>query len=132
MPEGHRFKFLTDNADTSELHDWIKTQSAEIRPSELDLPGTDTNLRWGLASACKTQLNNIATFAANLSHSADPESYDRQGEMLEAVFSASLVLRDPDIFGTAVIWNPRMLSLEKWKEVGSSIEAANFMSYRIS
>ncbi len=143
MPEGHRFKFLTDNADPQALHDWIKIQLADLQPSQVtlagsdtdtrsDLAGTDPNVHWGLALACKTQLNNIAIWFASDPNRVDPDQSKRQSQMLEAVVCASLRLRNPDLFERAVTWYPRMLSLTNWEEVGSMMDLADFLSYRPS
>lgn len=132
MPEGYRFKFLTDNADSQELSEWIKTQSVDIQPSKLDVAGTDKTTHWGLALACKAQLNNITTWLSSGLCCRDPESRRRQSSMLEDVVCASLRLRDPDLFKNAITSNPRMLSLTKWEEIGSTIELDQFSSYRYS
>lgn len=132
MPEGYRFKFLTENANSQALHEWIKQQSTDIQPSRLDLTGTDTNVRWGLTLACKTQLKNIDTWIDSGSDRGNPEAWVRRSNQLEAIVRASLRLRDPDLFEKAINLNPRMLPLTKWIEVGHTIELANFPSYRNS
>ena len=132
MPEEYRFRFLTENADPQALHEWIQTQSADLQPSGTDLTGTDTNVGWGLALACKIQLNNISTYVASRSSSRDPEEWDGQSNLLQAVVCTSLRLRDPDLFEKAVTLNPRMLPVTKWEEVGSTMELADFLSYRNS
>ena len=136
MPEGHRFKFLTNNADPETLHDWIKTQSAEIQPSETDLTRADSNEHWGLALACKTQLKNIDTWLDTnpewkFSDEGLQESV-RYSDMLEAVVSASFRLQDADLVQKAVALAPRRLSLAMWEDIGSTIELAHFLSYRTS
>lgn len=132
MPEAHRFRFLTENADPPALHDWIKTISAEIEPSKMDLAKTDPNKLWGLKLACKTQLNNIKTWLANPASHGFPQEADRMSDMLEATVSTSLILRDPDLFEKAVRLNPRMLSLARWEKVGSIVELAQFFLYQTS
>ena len=132
MPEEYRFRFLTENADSQALHEWIKTQSADLRPSGTELTGPGTNVGWGLALACKTQLNNISTYVASRSNGRDLEEWDGQSDLLQAVVCASLRLRDPDLFEKAVTLNPRMLPVTKWEEVGSTMELADFLSYRNS
>lgn len=133
MPEGYRFKFLTNNADPEVLHDWIKTQSAGIQPSEMGLTRADPNVRWGLALACKTQLKNIDTW---LDTNPECKSSDkglqesiRYSDMLEAVVSASIRLQDADLVKKAVALAPRRLSVTMWEEIGSTIELALFLSY---
>lgn len=130
MPEGYRFKFLTANADPEALHDWIKTQSADLPPSETDLAGADPNARWGLGLACKTQLNNIGAWLTTGSSRGIVREHKEQSAMLEAVFRASIRLRDSDLFQKAVTLNPSMLSLDMWEELGSTMELAQFVSYR--
>lgn len=132
MPEGHRFRFLTENADPQALNEWIRTQSADLDQSGVDLTGTEMNVRWGLALACKNQLTNIGSWIASDLYRGDPEEWYRQSNMLEAVVYASLRLRDLDLFDKAVTLNPRMLPLTKWQDVGSTMELANFLSYRKS
>lgn len=136
MPAGYRFNFLIDNADPDVLHDWINTQSAGIQPSEMDLAGAVPNMRWGLTLACKTQLKNIGTqldtvHNGNASHQDHEESI-RQTEMLGAVVRASLRLQDANLVQKAVAIAPRWLSLTMWEEVGSTMNLANFFSYRNS
>lgn len=135
MPEGYRFKFLTENTDPQALHEWIETQLQDLQVSELNpagADGEDPNVRWGLALACKTQLNNIGTlFADSVSH-GNPTELNRQSGMLETVVCASLRLRDLDLFKEAVTLNPRMLSLEFWEEIGGTMDLANFFSYQPS
>lgn len=130
MPEGYRFRFLTENADLQALHDWIKEQSAELQLSENDLTGTDPNVRWGLTLACKTQLNNISTSFASKLGQGDPVT--RYSEMLGAVVCASLRLQDPELFQMAVTHNPRMLPLTVWEEIGRQVDLAQSSSYRNS
>lgn len=132
MPEGYRFKFITENANSQTLHGWIKTQSTDLQPSRLDLTGTDTNVRWGLTLACKTQLKNIDTSIASGLDSSNPEAWVRQSDQLEAIVRASLRLGEPDLFEKAVNLNPRMLPLTGWIEVGNTMELANFSSYKNS
>lgn len=132
MPEGYRFKFLTDNADPQALHEWINAQSADFQPSDTDPTEVDPNVRWGLTLACKTQMNNIGTWFASGSGCTDPEVVQRYSGMLDAVVCASLRLRDYDLFQQAVTWNPRMVSLTMWGRVGSMMELSHFSSYRNS
>ena len=132
MPEGYRFKFLTDNADPQALHDWIETQSADFPPPGTDPAGAESNARWGLVLACKTQLDNIGTWIASGSGWGDPEVVKQHSGMLDAVVCASLRLRDSDLFKTAVTRYPRMISLTMWERVGSMMELAHFSSYRDS
>ena len=132
MPEGYRFKFLTENANSQALHEWIKAQLTDLQPSRLHLTGTDTNVRWGLTLACKTQLTSIDTWIASGLDRENPEAWNRRSNQLEAIVSASLRLGDPDLFGKAINLNPRMLSLTEWIEVGNTMELASFSSYRNS
>lgn len=132
MPEGYRFRFLTENADLQALHDWIKEQSAELQLSENDLTGADPNVRWGLTLACKTQLNNISTSFASKLGQGDPTVVSRYSEMLGAVVCASLRLQDPELFQMAVTHNPRMLPLTVWEEIGRQMDLAQSSSYRNS
>lgn len=132
MPEGYRFKFLTENANSQALHEWIKTQSTGLLPPRLDLTGTDTNVRWGLTLACKTQLKNIDTWIASGLDRGNPEAWDRRSNQLEAIVRASLRLGDPDLVEKAITLNPKMLPLTGWIEVGKMMELANFSSYRKS
>ena len=130
MPQGCKFKFLTENLDPQELHEWITTQTADLQQSGLDRAATDQNVRWGLAQACKTQLNNIATWIAQDLCDKKPQMRNQQTSMLEAVVCGSLRLRDPGLFGKAITLDPYMLPLTKWEEVGSMMELTNFLSYR--
>ena len=129
MPEGFRFRFLTENADPQALHDWIKAESANLRQSETDLSGPDPNARWGLALACKTQLNNITTCFAGELDKGDPTVATRYSDMLGAVVCASLRLQDPELFQMAVTLNPKMLFLTMWEEIGSMMDPVQFSSY---
>ena len=130
MPEGHRFQFLTENADPQALHEWIKTQSTDLQLSAGDLTGTGTNGRWGLIFACKTQLNNIRTWVAGALNGGTPEAWDWQSTQLEAIICASLMIRSPDLFEMAITLDPRLLPLTKWERVGSTMKLAGFWSYR--
>ena len=130
MPEGYRFKFLTYNADPQALHDWINTQSANVQPLVMDRAGADPNVHWGLALACKTQLNNIGTWLATDFIRGVPREFNQQTKMLKAVIRASLGLRDLDLFQRAVTLHPRLLSLSMWEEVGTMIELGDFLSYQ--
>lgn len=136
IPEGYRFKFLTDNTDPEVLHDWIKSQSAGIQQSEMDLTGADPNVRWGLTLACKTQLKNIGTWLDTNpgcdSRGEDLRESIRHSDMLEAVVSASVKLQDADLVQKAVALAPRRLSLAMWEEIGRTMELAHFFSYRNS
>ena len=129
MPEKHRFKFLMDNTDPQEAHDWIQTQSAHLLNSEVEFAEKDPKAPWGLVVACKSQLNNIATWLTNGLDRDDHGAQDRQSNMLEAVVCASLRLQDPDLFGKALTLSPRLLLLRSWEKIGSTMELAHFSSY---
>ena len=132
MPEGYRFKCITQNADPQALHDWIDTQLADAQASEMDLARADPNVRWGLTLACKTQLKNIDTWLVRDFSPGNPEEYFRQSDMLKAVVRASLRLQDLELFQKAVTLSPRMLKLSFWEEVGTSMDLCHFFSYQNS
>ena len=130
MPQGHKFKFLTENLDPQTLHEWITTQIADLQQPGLDLATTDTNVRWGLALACKTQLDNIATWIAQDMFAKKPQLRNQETNMLEAVVCGSLRLRNLGLFEKAITLDPRVLPLTKWEELGNMMELPNFLSYR--
>ena len=130
MPEGHRFKFLAENADPQALHEWIEAEVADLHLSGVDLTKMNKTKLWGLELACKTQLNNISRLIASDKKRRCPRAWYWQ--TLDPILCVSLRLRDPDLFGHAVTLHPSRLSLSKWEEIGSTMELADFMSYRIS
>ena len=129
MPEGYRFKFLTENADPQALHDWINTQLLDAQSSEMDLAKADPNVRWGLTLACKNQLKNIDTWLFRELRRGNNEDYHRQADMLKVVVRASLRLQDIELFQKAITLSPRMLKLPFWEEVGSMMDLGNIFSY---
>ena len=130
MPQGYKFKFLMENLDPQTLHEWLRTQIADLLESGLDLAATDTNVRWGLALACKTQLDTLVTWIAQKSCHKEPQLRDQETNMLEAVVCGALRLRDLNLFEKAITLDPRLLSLTKWEEIGRMMELANFLPYR--
>ncbi len=123
MPEGYRFRFLTENAKPQALHGWINTHTVDAQPSA-------PNVRWGLTLACKNQLNNIDTWLVKDFSRGNNEEYFRQSDMLKAVVRASLRLQDLGLFQKAITLSPRMLKLSFWEEVGSMMDLGNFFPYQ--
>ncbi len=130
MPEGYRFKSLTENAKPQARHDWINTQLVDAQSSEMGLARADTNVRWGLTLACKNQLNNIDTWLVKDLSRGNNEEYFRQSDMLEKVVRASMRLQDLGLFQKAITLSPRMLKLSFWEEVGSMMDLGNFFPYQ--
>ena len=124
MPEGHRLKFLMDNANVSELHTWILRQSSMISPTpvEDDSKESDQKVRHALAAVCKSQLRNI-----QFGHKAFET---KQPELLEAVVRAALKLQDTALLQNAIILSPRDLSLGVWNDIGHQLDLGRFSHYQ--
>ena len=129
MPQGHRFKFLNENVDPLTLQEWIESESADFQLPEGDPTKMEKRKLWGLAQACKSQLNNIYTWLTSNLNGRDPDEWYRQSHTLEAIVRVSIMLRDPVLFGEAITLNPAMLSLVKWEEIGCTIDLTNFTLY---
>ena len=120
MPEGHKFRFLIDKAEPPAIHEWLLTESADL--TKVVSIKADATRRWGLALACKTQLNHIRRFIAHEWKRGDSEGWFLQAKFLRVIIRVSLKLRDSDLFGSAITMDPMLISVAAWKEVGSTME----------
>ena len=129
IPEGHRFKFLVENAEPLQIDEWLGSEYVSL--SNMDSIKMDSTRRWGVLLACKTRLDNIRHWTTHEWNRTDSEAWCRQAQSLLVIVRICLKIRDTEAFGAAITMDPMMLSVAGWKEIGSTMELAKFVtSYR--